>query len=166
MSTKGKILAGTVVLGLSVAGQQTLKNMEGKHNSVYADLGGVSTACWGTTRFDNTKLRFTNEECQRYFDRDIRAVGTQVQRHLKVQVSQEEFDALVIFTYNVGEGAYMRSQLLRYLNAGKCLDAGAEFPRWAYVRSKNGKVLVRGLLNRRFAEQDIFTQGCFKRLGG
>lgn len=166
MSIKSKILIGAVVLGLSAGGQQTLKALEGKHNDVYADLGGVGTVCWGTTRYDNTKRRFTDAECQRYFERDIRAVATQVQRHLKVPVSQEEFDALVIFTYNVGEGAYMRSQLLRYLNAGKCLDAGAEFPSWAYVRSKQGKVLTRGLLNRRFTEQQLFTQGCFKRLGG
>ena len=165
MSLKKIMVIGAVTLGLSAGGERVLKQYEGYRGSVYADLGGVDTACWGTTNFDKGKQRFTRAECQRYFDRDVQAFATKVNRYLKVPVTQEEFDALVIFAYNVGDGALLRSQLLRYLNAGDCLQAGAEFPKWAYVRSGRSKRLVLGVLNRRFEEQHLFTQGCMKRLG-
>lgn len=166
MSLKKVMIVGAVAIGLSTAGEQALKKHEGYRGDVYADLGGVQTACWGTTKFDKSKQSFTKAECQRYLKRDVQAFATQVNRYLKVQVTQEEFDALVIFTYNVGEGALLRSNLLRYLNAGDCLLAGSEFPKWAYVRSGSNRKLAPGLLRRRFDEQQLFTQGCMKRLGG
>ena len=153
----GKRLA-VATLVISLTGVATLQQLEGSRNTVYDDLGGVKTVCYGTTMFDKSRKFFTNAECTAYLNRDLQATSKQVRRHLRVPVTQEQFNALVLFTYNVGEGAYMRSTLLRYLNAGDCWMASAEFPRWSTVRGKP----YLGLMHRRFTEQDMFGRGCLE----
>ena len=70
----------------------------------------------------------------------------------EVQLSQPQFDALVSFTFNVGQRAFSDSTLLRKLREGDFEGAAAEFPRWRYA---GGKVL-RGLERRRAAEREMF----------
>ena len=62
--------------------------------------------------------------------------------------------ALTSFTYNVGLGAYTRSSLRQYVLAGDYDRAAAEFPKWA----KQKGVVLKGLLTRRTAEQDLFMR--------
>lgn len=59
---------------------------------------------------------------------------------------------LVSFVFNVGEGQFKRSTMLRLLNQGKYDAAANEFPKWKF---DNGK-MIQGLLNRRLEEQKIF----------
>ncbi len=67
-------------------------------------------------------------------------------------LNQPQFDALVSFTFNVGQQAFRDSTLLKKLQAGDIEGAAAEFPRWKYA---GGKVL-RGLERRREAEREMF----------
>ena len=55
----------------------------------------------------------------------------------RVSLNENQFGALVSFTYNLGAGNLASSTLLRKLNAGDYAGAAAEFPRWnkAVVRS-------------------------------
>jgi len=71
---------------------------------------------------------------------------------IKVNITQNQFDALTSFAYNVGIGKFINSTLLRKLNEKDFAGASAEFPKW--VRA-NGKVL-KGLVNRRAKEQQLF----------
>ena len=64
-------------------------------------------------------------------------------------LTQTQFDALISFTFNVGQRAFSDSTLLKKLQAGRGEGAAAEFPRWKYA---GGKVL-RGLERRRTAEK-------------
>ena len=68
-------------------------------------------------------------------------------------VTQNQFDALVCFAYNVGIGNLKSSTLLRMINDGQANAAGSQFLRW---NKANGKVLS-GLVNRRQAEMELFN---------
>ena len=96
-----------------------------------------------------------------------------VKRHLRVDVTQNQFDALVAFTYNVGEGNLSDSKVLRYTNERRFEDAAAAFGLWvkatSQVDSKGAPWLspegrpcsyrraLRGLLRRHYAEACVYA---------
>lgn len=75
-----------------------------------------------------------------------------VSRLVKVKLSQDQFDALVSFTYNLGSRSLSTSTLLSKLNAGDYAGAADEFPRW----NKAGGKVLNGLTRRREAERALF----------
>jgi GH24 family phage-related lysozyme (muramidase) len=72
-----------------------------------------------------------------------------------VTVTQNEFDAMVDFAYNLGWPTLLGSTLFHKLTTGDVKGASAEFPKWDHM---NGRVLD-GLLARRLKEQALFLQG-------
>jgi lysozyme len=75
-----------------------------------------------------------------------------------VELTQNEFDALVSFTYNLGVNAFEHSTLLKLLKMGRKNEAAGEFPAWCMAGGKRNE----GILNRRFAEQDCFLHNIYK----
>jgi lysozyme len=73
-------------------------------------------------------------------------------RNLAVSVAPHEFDALVSFTFNLGEAALARSSLLRKLNTEDRAGAAEEFSRWRFAGGRE----LRGLVKRRAAERALF----------
>jgi lysozyme len=67
-------------------------------------------------------------------------------------LTQNQFDALVDFVFNIGGGNFGTSTLLRKVNASDFLGAAAEFLRWDRLHG----VEVPGLLRRRQAEANLF----------
>ena len=77
-----------------------------------------------------------------------------------VNISQQQFDALVDFAYNCGDTALMQSTLLRYIKAGASLaEIKAQFQAWVYCNS----VKYTGLYRRRTDEWDIYAYGNYTR---
>lgn len=148
--------AGALVL--SAAGATALVGYEGSVPVVYLDPVGIPTVCEGhtktVTRADVGKDM--SALCAQLLRSDTADAVRDVRKAVTVPVTQEQFDALVSFTFNVGGGALRSSTLLRKLNAGDCWGAGAEFPRWNKAR---GRVLP-GLVKRRAAERSMFETGC------
>ena len=70
----------------------------------------------------------------------------------RVKLNQNQFDALVSFTYNLGAGALGSSTLLGKLNRGDFEGAADEFPKW----NKAGGKVLNGLVKRRAAERSLF----------
>jgi lysozyme len=75
-----------------------------------------------------------------------------IEPRISVGLLQHEFDACLAFSYNVGVSAFIKSTLLRLLNAGDFPGAADEFPKW----NKAGGRVVPGLAKRRAAEQAMF----------
>jgi len=85
---------------------------------------------------------------------DVREAEDAINDLCKVSLTQNQFDALVSFVFNVGVGAFKSSTLLRKLNAGDYDGAAGQFPRW---NKDNGREIA-GLTKRRHLEQSVFQK--------
>lgn len=122
----------------------------------YLDSGRVPTAGYGHTGPEvKVGVRYSLEQCNQWLAADVSRFEAAVSDLVKVPLSQHQFDALVLFAYNVGSGAkgFSGSSLLRYLNANDSSDAATQFILWDKVRG----VENTGLERRRAIEKALFT---------
>lgn len=152
----------------SKTGLQLTEQFEGCRLTAYQDSVGVWTIGYGHTGPDVYKgLTITQERAVELLLQDIAKASAAVNRLVALDraggadtdglpdLTQDEFDALVDFTFNLGAGRLAGSTLLKKLNAGDIEGAAAEFPKWVYA---GGKVLA-GLVKRRDAERALFLLG-------
>lgn len=141
----------------SIAGLELTKSFESCRLTAYRDSGGVWTIGFGHTGEDvHPGLLITQAQADALLIQDMQVAVNAVNRLVTVSLNQNQFDALVDFTFNLGEGTLARSTLLRVLNAGNYDDAADDLLVWDHV---DGQV-VAGLLRRRRAEQDLFNREC------
>lgn len=114
------------------------------------------TIGWGSTGDDIAKgTVWSQAQCDARLDKDVTGFSAQVSSALgSAATSQNQFDALVDFAYNVGIGNLQKSTLLKLHKAGDYAGAAAEFPKW---NKAAGKVLP-GLVKRRAAEQALYQK--------
>jgi len=137
----------------SDAGLALTKSFEGCELTAYADQGGVWTIGYGHTGADVFDgLTITQERADALLNGDLARAVACVNRQVTATISQNQFDALVDFAFNLGCEALGRSTLLRCVNAGAFTSAALQFPAWAHV---NGQ-LIPGLFRRRQAEMAMF----------
>jgi lysozyme len=98
--------------------------------------------------------RITKAQANSILASDLAKVEAWVNKVVKVPINQNQFDALVSFTFNCGNGALARSSLLRNLNQKKYQAAADAFLQWT---RGNGQVLP-GLVRRRKAERALFLK--------
>jgi lysozyme len=126
---------------------------EGLEQKAYPDLGGVVTVCYGHTGGVKLGDEYSKEACRALLATDLEVAAKCVRRNVSVDLTQNQFDALVDFTFNVGCGNFAKSTLLKRVNR-EDPAASAEFNKWVYVKGK----FVRGLQRRREAERDLFDK--------
>ena len=140
---------------ISQNGINLIKNFEGCRLTAYKCPAGVWTIGYGHTGQNvHAGLKITQEQAEKYLKDDLIVQCNNVTKLVKVPLTQNQFDALVSFEYNVGYGALAGSTLLKFLNNKKYNDAAAQFGRWVYA---GGKKLV-GLERRRAAEKELFLK--------
>lgn len=142
------------------AGRDLIKKFEGCKLRAYKCPAGLWTIGYGNTFYeDGTKVKegdvITQQRAEQLFDIIVDDFAKKVDVLVKSNVSENNFSALVSFTFNVGLGNFQRSTLLRKVNANpKDATIPAEFRKW--VRA-NGEVL-KGLVRRREAEAKLYEQ--------
>jgi GH24 family phage-related lysozyme (muramidase) len=95
----------------------------------------------------------TVDEAVQFKMRDLEKFCASVEAMIKVQVTDNQFGAIVSLAFNVGTGAIRASSLLKKLNRGDPLDEVAqEFLKW----NKAGGIVYKGLTRRRVAEMKLF----------
>ncbi|QJP49628.1 lysozyme [Xylella fastidiosa subsp. multiplex] len=135
-----------------------IKFFEGCKLSPYTCSGGVLTIGYGETgKHVVPGLRLANEQ---EADAILRArlakeFEPAVRRYVRVPLKQQQFDALVSLSFNIGVGAFHRSTLLRKLNAGDVAGAAEQFHVWKWA----GDSIQQGLIIRRAAERALFEGG-------
>lgn len=136
----------------SEAGRKLTEKFEGCRLISYQDVKGVWTIGYGHTLGVKEGQKCSQDQADSWLAEDVSWAEASVNRLVHVPVTQEEFDALVDFTFNVGVGAFANSTMLRRLNVNDHGGAAAEFLKWGYA----GGVEVAGLLARRAAERQEF----------
>lgn len=149
-------LVRRAVFAVSVAGLALIAHFEGTRTTAYKDTVGVTTICTGHTKYVRMGDRRTLGECEQFLREDAGEAGQAVSRLVTTQLTQDQYDALTSFVFNLGAGNLQRSTLLRKINQGDCLGAVREFPRW----NRAGGVVLPGLVKRRAAEAELFKKGC------
>ena len=97
-------------------------------------------------------MKITEAGADAILRQDLAKFERYVTDAVKVPLNQNEFDALVSFTFNLGPGNLRSSTLLRKLNAGDRAGAADEFLKW----TKAGGKTLPGLVKRREAERALF----------
>lgn len=141
-------LAGALAVAAAIAG-----HFEGRNLIAYLDPVGIPTICQGVTRSVKLGDRATPAECDAKFTAELLRHKAIVDRYVTTPRSENREAALISFTYNVGEGNFRRSSLLRKLNAGdpKACD---EMLKWVYAGGRK----LTGLERRRAAERELCLQ--------
>jgi lysozyme len=144
---------------ISKNGLAEVKKHEGVRNQAYLDSAGVWTIGVGHTAARGAPIPrkgmvISDEEVEATLDRDLDHFEEKVNEVVKVPLNQNQFDALVSLCFNIGEGAFSKSTLVRRLNAGKYQEAADQFLVW----NKAGGRKVQGLVNRRIKERALFLK--------
>lgn len=137
-----------------------IKSFEGCVLKAYPDPGHANglpiTIGWGSTKYrDGSDIKLGDTLTQEGADSllawevGIKAKGVTGLLNGAV-ITQNAFDAIVSFAFNVGLGNLGASTLLKKVKAGQ--DASAEFLRW----NKAGGKVMKGLARRRTAEMELY----------
>lgn len=114
------------------------------------------TIGWGHTQGVKPGDEISREQAQILFSEDVEWAVAAVNKKVKVGLTQNQFDALVSFVFNLGEANFASSTLLRKLNKGDYDGAAEQFPRWNKQRQNGKLVVLRGLVRRRAQEMELF----------
>lgn len=139
----------------SERGLQLIKQHEGLRLTAYLDPVGIWTIGYGHTPA-RAGQKITLDQANRLLIEDATTAEKAVLRNVKVKLTQGQFDALVSFVFNLGEGRLKSSTLLRKLNGGDYDGASAEFGRWVYGKVSGLNVRLPGLIKRREDERSLF----------
>jgi len=160
-------------LKLSASGAALIRSFEscekpvgGGKFTAYLCPAGVLTIGWGHTnhtgRAFGSDALWTQAECDQAFAEDMARFEDEVKKLVRVQLTQNQFDALVSFTFNCGPGNLRVSTLLRKLNTGDFEGAAHEFGKW----NRGGGKVLKGLVRRRAAEAFMFQDASGDQKGG
>jgi len=140
-------------MNTSEKGLALIKKFESLRLSAYHCPAKVLTIGYGHTGKDVFQgQRITVQQAEDLLKKDVERFEVAVNKLVTVELSQNQFDALVSFTYNLGEGSLQKSTLLKVLNRGEYSKAAGQFEHWCF---SNGKEL-KGLVARREAEEQLF----------
>lgn len=141
-------------MNISRNGIDLIKKFEGCRLTAYKCPSGVYTIGYGHTSGVKKGQRITQKEAEAYLREDVKKFENGVNKCVSVPLNQNQFDALISFTYNCGLTAFKNSTLRKKLNARDYEGAGKELLRW----NKAGGVVLEGLKRRRKAEKDLFDK--------
>lgn len=148
-------------------GLNLLTAFEGFSSTCYKDSVGVWTIGYGhacqssSTNLPQYGVTCTASTCsgtlsepqaEEVLNSDVATFVSCVKNSVKVSITQNQFDALVSFAFNIGCSGFQTSTLLSELNAGKLTDAEAQYQ---FTRWHSG--CLAGLERRRFAESQLFS---------
>jgi lysozyme len=143
------------------AGIDLIKSFEGLFLKAYLDPINIPTIGYGTIKYPDGKAvtmkdpAISEAQATQYLEHEVNEKVSNVERMVKVALNDNEFAALVSFSYNVGWQALEKSTLMKLLNAGADRTAVADqFLRW----NKAGGKELAGLTRRRQAERSLFLQ--------
>lgn len=141
-------------LSTGAKGVALIKTFEGLRLEKYQDVVGKWTIGYGHLILPDESFSAAIPEAQAdaLLRQDLGISEKAVNQYVIVPLTQNQFDALVSFTFNLGIGNLKSSTLLRVLNARQYQDAANEFLRW----DKAGGKQVAGLTRRRTAERALF----------
>ena len=136
----------------SPEGKNIIKSFEGLRLEAYRCPAGIPTIGWGHTKGVRMGQHITREQAEDMLVEDIAPIE-RLLNALGINFRQCQFDALVSWIFNLGEGNFKQSTLLKKIMANaKDEEISDEIVKWVYA----GKEPLPGLMNRRVMEATLF----------
>ncbi|MCG2588833.1 lysozyme [Rhodohalobacter sulfatireducens] len=131
-----------------------IKEFTGLRLEAYSDQRGNWYIGYGRSQEVTEGMKITEAEAEQYLREDLRIFEESVSRMVEVEISENEFSAMVCLTYNIGPGGFAESTVLRKVNEQAWEEAAEAILLWNKV---NGQV-NEALVNRREKERDLFLR--------
>lgn len=142
---------------ITSSGLQLIKRFEGFSSTIYLDAAGLKTIGYGHLIKPHESAAFkagiTEARAEELLKSDIAMAERAVARLINVPLTNNQFDSLVSFTFNLGAGTLQRSTLRAKLNREEYWLVPAEMMRWIYAGGRK----VQGLIIRRMAEVKLYS---------
>ena len=151
-------------LKVSNAGLEEIVEHEGEILRVYKDPIGLPTLGVGhlLTPAERREMpvgtKITKAQSRAYLRKDLARFERCVNEAVKVQINQNQFDALVSLAFNIGEANFEGSSVVRLLNQKNYLDAANAFLRWNKAKENGVLTVLPGLTTRRKKERALFLK--------
>ncbi|CAO3372910.1 lysozyme [Azospirillum argentinense] len=136
-----------------------VRHFEGLYLKAYLCPAGVPTIGYGHTAGVRMGQTITSLQAEIFLRSDMGAAARDVDRLVKVPLTDRQRGALASFVFNLGAGALQESTLLRLLNQRDYAGAAGQFGRWVYATVNGVKTQLPGLVKRREAEAKLFEAG-------
>jgi lysozyme len=133
-------------------GVELIRHFEGCRFDAYLCPAGVWTIGYGHTAGVKEGDSIDQEAAEAFLIEDLETFEQAVTRLVEVPLTQQQFDALVSWTFNLGAGNLAESTLLKKLNNYQYAEVPEQMMRW--VRA--GGQVLEGLVRRRAAEAALF----------
>jgi lysozyme len=135
---------------------ELIKDFEKFSPTSYICAGGAKTIGYGHVILANEQIpqQIDEDFAHELLNRDILISQTSVLRNINVPLSDNQFGALVSFTFNVGGAALQRSTLKQQLNRYEYLLVPVELNKWVFAGAKK----LPGLIKRRRIEAELFSR--------
>ena len=148
-------IKGSVAAVVALATVTFIYPFEGRNLVSFLDPVGIPTICDGTTKGVVLGQVATPQQCDDMTKRDVTYALYVVDRAVKAPQPDTRRAALASFVYNVGPQPFLKSTLLRKLNAGDVVGACNQLTRFVYAKGKK----LNGLVRRREAEKKLCLEG-------
>ncbi len=141
-------------------GISLIEQFEGFRAQMYKDAVGLPTIGYGTLIQSPSQqwlltATITQAQATDLLKQHLPGVESAIDNMVEFELTQNQFDALVSFCYNLGTNSLLNSTLLKKLNVNPSDETiRDEFMKWVHA---GGKVL-QGLVDRRTAEADLYFQ--------
>jgi len=137
---------------ISKEGISLLKKFEGCKLEAYLDAVDVPTIAYGRTKEVQMGDTCTQQQAEDWLEEELVEYEGYVEKAVTVPLEQNQFDALVSWTYNLGPSNLNKSTALKLLNMSEYDGVPAQLKRW----NKAGGKVLDGLVRRREAEALLF----------
>tara|TARA_R110002020_G_scaffold424276_2_gene633440 strand:- start:2 stop:445 length:444 start_codon:yes stop_codon:yes gene_type:complete len=137
---------------ISAEGMALIKKFEGCELDSYRCSANVATIGYGHTKGVSDGDTCTQEEADQMLAKDLQEFESYVDRYVQVDLTQNQRDALIAWTFNLGPTNLKSSTMLKELNTGNYEKVPSEMKRW----NKAGGKVLNGLTRRREAEALLF----------
>ena len=135
-----------------------IKQHEGCRLTVYKDAAGYPTIGYGHKLLPGERFTTISQaQAEALLLADLGRIRAAVMPRVRVALMDNEWAAVLSFAFNVGDGAFGRSSLLKFLNVGNKAAAAAEFMKWNKATIGGKRVVVAGLDSRRRQEKALFV---------
>ncbi|UTP41572.1 glycoside hydrolase family protein [Phenylobacterium sp. LH3H17] len=141
---------------ISRAAIDLIKRFEGYRRKSAQLPGGGWTIGYGHTLTAREGVEVSESDAEALLLYDLIAVAHAVNEHVFAPLTQNQFDALVAFAFNIGVENFQRSSVLRRLNEGQLLQAACAMELWRKADFDGERIVVDALVRRRSVEKTLF----------